>query len=72
MNTNPDNQFLNTMSNDPGNWKGPIYYIREDPRLIVPKLQPSLGWTLNFAHHGSYLALAALIAVVILCAIIGK
>jgi uncharacterized membrane protein len=72
MKSNPDKQFLDTMSRDPGNWKGPFYFNRKDPRLMVPKLHPSLGWTLNFGSPRSYIAIAALIAVIIVCSIIAK
>lgn len=45
------------MSNDaewrnPANWSGGlmIYRSPRDTRLIVPKKQRLLGWTVNFAH----------------------
>jgi uncharacterized membrane protein len=72
MKTKPDKQFLDMMSKDPGNWKGPFYFNRKDPRLMVPKLHPSLGWTLNFASPHSYFAIAAIIAIIILTAVISK
>ncbi len=34
---------------NPENW-GTVYHCPEDPRVIVPKRQPGMGWTLNFAH----------------------
>jgi len=49
MKTKPDQDALNLMSKDLDNWKGPFYINRKDPLLIVPKYNPSLGWTLNFA-----------------------
>jgi len=66
MNSKPDKQFLDTMSRDTSYWRGPFYINRRDPRLMVPKLHPSLGWTLNFANPGSYLALAALAGIIII------
>jgi uncharacterized membrane protein len=72
MKNKPDQQFLDTMSKDPGNWRGPFYFNRKDPRLMIPKLHPSLGWTLNFASYFAYVAIAALIAVVIIVEIISK
>jgi uncharacterized membrane protein len=72
MKSKSDKQFLDTMSKDPGNWKGPFYFNRKDPRLMVPKLHPSLGWTLNFASPRSYLAIAALIAIIIIGIFITK
>lgn len=61
-----DKEFINTMSKDPGNWKGPFYFNRRDPRIMVPKLHPSLGWTLNFARPVSFIGMAVLIALIIL------
>jgi uncharacterized membrane protein len=70
MRTIPDKQFLDTMSRDPGYWKGPFYFNRKDPRLLVPKLHPSLGWTLNFANRVSWIAIIALFGVVIVISIL--
>ena len=36
---------------DPAHWKlGVFYFCRADPRILVPKRIPGLGWTLNFAR----------------------
>ena len=43
---------------DPSNWRAGVFYFnRKDPRLIVPKRNPMLGWTLNFANPLTYLIL---------------
>jgi len=60
-----DKEILDNMSKDPGNWKGPFYFNRKDPRLIVPKIDPSLGNTLNFASPYTYLSLLALIIILL-------
>jgi uncharacterized membrane protein len=65
MKTKLDKQILDTMSKDPGNWKGPFYFNRKDTRLMVPKLYPSLGWTFNFASPYSYVTLGAIIMIII-------
>jgi uncharacterized membrane protein len=70
MKSKIDQEFLNSMSKDSGNWKGPFYINRRDPRLLVPKLHSSLGWTLNFASPLSYIAVVALIAVIIVIELI--
>jgi uncharacterized membrane protein len=72
MKSNKDSQYLNTMSKNPAFWKGPLYINRKDPRLIVPKLHPSLGWTLNFASPGAYIFLAALTVVIVIVKLISK
>ncbi|HUX58086.1 MAG TPA: DUF5808 domain-containing protein [Bacteroidales bacterium] len=62
--------FIDNMSKDPGNWKGPFYHNRKDPRLMVPKLYSSLGWTFNFASPYAYIALIAIIATIIVGVVI--
>jgi len=54
----------NLMSKNPDNWKGIFYVNRKDPRLIIPKINPSLGWTLNFGHVYAYLGLIAIIVII--------
>ena len=53
------------MSKDPGNWHGPFYLNQKDPRLIVPKQVPALGWTFNFASPLAYLTLFIVALIVI-------
>ena len=65
MKSKHEKDYLDNMSKDPSNWKGLFYFNRKDPRLLVPKLQPSLGWTLNFANPAAYIGIAALVLVVI-------
>lgn len=60
-----DNEILNNMSKDPGNWRGPFYFNRKDPRLTVPKQNPSLGFTFNFASPYAYFIIFALILIII-------
>ncbi len=70
MKTRLNEEMLNNMSKDLGNWRGPFYFNRKDPRLIVPKMNPTFGQTLNFANPISYLAITALVALVFLVSII--
>jgi len=51
------------MSKNTDNWKGIFYVNRKDPRIIVPKMNPSLGWTLNFGHVYAYLGLVVIILI---------
>jgi len=60
-----DKAILDSMSKNPGNWKGIFYFNRKDPRLIVPKLYPSLGWTFNFASPYSYITIVCIILIII-------
>jgi hypothetical protein len=41
---------LDALWRDPKNWKNRQYRCAEDPRLVVPKQIPWLGFTLNWAH----------------------
>ena len=61
-----DQQILDAMSRDPGNWRGPFYFNRKDPRLRVPKQNPMMGWTWNFASPYAYVVLALIIVVIVL------
>jgi uncharacterized membrane protein len=53
-------------TDNPNNWKGPFYFNRKDYRLIVPKSNPTMGWTLNFASPYAFLTIAAIIVIVVL------
>ena len=63
---NKFDQFsLDSMGKDPLNWRGPFYFNHKDPRIIVPKINPSLGWTLNFAKIVTYLIIVGFILIMI-------
>jgi uncharacterized membrane protein len=68
MKSKIDKEILNTMSKDPGNWKGLFYYNKKDPRLLVPKFYPSMGWTFNFASPYAYITLLGIILISIVFA----
>lgn len=42
-----------------------LYNDPHDPRLIVPKMNPMMGWTLNIAHREARLGLAAIVIVAV-------
>lgn len=65
MKTKHDKEILDSMSKNPNNWRGIFYFNRKDPRLIVPKLYPSMGWTLNFSSPYSYLFIIAIILIIV-------
>ena len=51
--------------NDPTNWRGGwlgIYYSERDSRAWVPKRNPALGATLNFARRSGVLTLLLILA----------
>lgn len=61
-----DPDYLDAMHKNPNNWRGPFYFNRKDPRLTVPKFNPTLGWTFNFASPYAWIVLIALILIIIL------
>lgn len=51
---------------DPENWKWGIFYFnKKDHRIMVPKRNPILGWTFNFAHPAGYILLISLFLLII-------
>lgn len=51
---------------NPKYWKWGIFYVNaDDSRMVVPKRNPGLGWTFNFAHPKVWLALAAIAAILV-------
>jgi len=65
MKTKLDQAIFDSMSKNPNNWKGIFYFNRKDPRLIVPKLYPYMGWTFNFASPYSYITMTCIILIII-------
>jgi len=65
MKTELDQAILDSMSKNPNNWKSIFYFNRKDPRLIVPKLYPVMGWTFNFASIYSYITIVCIILIII-------
>ncbi len=65
MKTKLDEQILEAMRKDPGNWKGPFYFNRKDPRLMVPKLYANMGMTFNFASPYPYITIIAIAIIIV-------
>lgn len=60
-----EDEYLNTMSKDPNNWRGSFYVNSKDPRLIVPKYNPARGYTFNFASPYAYIIIIAVILIMV-------
>jgi len=59
----------------PGNWHGGwlgIYSSEQDSRLLVPKRNRVMGWTLNVAHPGARFLLVLLLAAAVYAALRGS
>ena len=63
----PDQYLLDKMAKDPKNWRGPFYGCSRDPRLFVPKLDPSVGygWTPNLLNPFTYLVLFGIVVITV-------
>jgi len=60
-----EKEFLESMSKNPNNWKGIFYVNGNDPRLIVPKLNPLFGWTLNFGNKYAIIGLLLILLIIV-------
>lgn len=65
MKANQDNNNFDMMHKNPNNWKGIFYVNPKDPRILVPKLNPSMGTTLNFGNKYAFIGLAAIILIIV-------
>ena len=59
-------EMLDAMSRNPANWRGVFYFNSKDPRLVVPKINPSLGQTFNFASPYAYITIIGIIIVAVI------
>jgi uncharacterized membrane protein len=64
--TKAGREIENLMNKNPNNWKGIFYFNKRDYRIFVPKSNPSLGWTLNFASPYTYLFFIAMAAIILI------
>jgi len=44
---------------------GLIYFNPNDSRVIVPKINKGMGWTLNFGRPATYIIIIAFVALII-------
>ena len=48
---------LQRLRANPANWHSlGFFQCAQDPRVIVPKKNPLLGWTINIAHKSAWFA----------------
>lgn len=65
MKTKLDKEIINSMTKNPNNWKGIFYVNAKDPRIIVPKLNQSLGWTLNFGNKYAIIGMELIVLIIV-------
>ena len=64
---NPSPETQERWSKDPNNWIwGIFYYNKEDRRLLPPKRNPIMGWTVNFANRNSVLLFVFMMLLILL------
>lgn len=59
---------------EPSNWRGGwlgIYASRRDSRVIVPKRNPRMGWTVNLGRPAGLVLFAALVVLVVGALVLG-
>lgn len=62
----PDNKNKNANINESDMWVNSFYINRYDSRVIVPKRNRMMGWTLNFGNPYTYVLIAVIIALIII------
>jgi uncharacterized membrane protein len=64
---NPSPETQERWNKDPENWIwGLFYYNKEDKRLLPPKRNPAMGWTVNFANRNSVLLFVFMMLLILL------
>jgi uncharacterized membrane protein len=72
MKSKLEKAILDSMNKNPNNWNGVFYYNPKDPRVIVRKINPSMGWSFNWASPYSYISLICIVLITIACFIFLK
>jgi uncharacterized membrane protein len=68
MKANRDYHMLDQMAKDPANWRGPFYFCRKDPRLIVPKIDTTIGssgGSFNCANPFTYIIIIGIVLIAV-------
>jgi len=65
MKKKAEKEFNDPMDKNPNNWKGIFYVNSKDPRIIVPKINPSMGWTINFGHKTTIAGIIIIILILV-------
>jgi uncharacterized membrane protein len=65
MKSRLDKAILDSMINNPNNWKGIFYKNPNDPRVIVRKARPAGGWSFNWASPYAYISFVCIILITV-------
>ena len=67
MTDKPTQEQYDAWTDDPSNWRYQFFYFNpKDKRIMPPKRNRQLGWTINFGNTLSILVFAAIILVTII------
>jgi len=58
---------LDRMWKNLDNWRGPFYFCRKDPRILVPKIGSPYSWeiTLNCANPYTYIIIIGIVLIAV-------
>lgn len=65
MRNNRNYNLPNLEDSNPNNWRGIFYVNKKDPRIVVPKRDPIMGWTLNFGNVWSYVLIVLFVGAIV-------
>jgi uncharacterized membrane protein len=51
------------------NWRDEIINNKKDPRLLIPRPYPRVGWTLNFGQPLTWIFIIVVVLVLVLCGV---
>lgn len=65
MKHNLEDDYEEMMHKNASNWKWIFYFNPKDPRILVPKINPLFGWTLNFGNKYTYIAIFTIVFIIV-------
>jgi uncharacterized membrane protein len=65
MKTKLEKAILDSMIQNPNNWKGIFYNNPNDPRVLVRRIKPGRGWSFNWASPYAYISFVCIIIITI-------
>ncbi len=65
MKKKAEKEIVDSMNKNPNNWNGVFYVNSKDSRIIVPKINPLMGWTLNFGHKITIVGITVIILILV-------
>jgi len=57
--------MMDMMQKNPDNWKWIFYVNPKDPRVVVPKMNPAMGWTLNLGNKSTWIGFTIIFLILV-------